>query len=130
MRKGLITIIMMGVITLAVSAPASAGQGSAFSWLNQFQLKGVGAAGPQTHMFQIFNGFMWFRDADGDGIPNGLDPDYTRPLDGTGFGAPEKKTGEEGYYYQHRIRTRYSLSGDSADQDQDRIRLRDRLCDR
>lgn len=28
-------------------------------------------------------------DADGDGIPNGLDPDYVRPLDGTGqrFGA-------------------------------------------
>lgn len=23
-------------------------------------------------------------DADGDGIPNGQDPDYTRPLDGTG----------------------------------------------
>jgi hypothetical protein len=25
------------------------------------------------------------RDADGDGIPNGQDPDWTRPLDGTGY---------------------------------------------
>ena len=28
--------------------------------------------------------FNWFRDADGDGIPNGLDEDWIRPLDGTG----------------------------------------------
>ncbi len=26
-------------------------------------------------------------DADGDGIPNGQDPDYVRPLDGSGSGA-------------------------------------------
>jgi hypothetical protein len=26
----------------------------------------------------------WMQDADGDGIPNGQDPDYVRPLDGTG----------------------------------------------
>lgn len=26
-----------------------------------------------------------FADADGDGIPNGQDPDWTRPLDGTGY---------------------------------------------
>jgi len=33
---------------------------------------------------QAYN-FNWFRDADGDGIPNGLDEDWTRPLDGTGY---------------------------------------------
>ncbi len=26
----------------------------------------------------------WMQDADGDGIPNGLDPDYVPPMDGTG----------------------------------------------
>lgn len=29
--------------------------------------------------------FQWMRDADGDGIPNCLDPDWVRPLDGTGY---------------------------------------------
>lgn len=29
--------------------------------------------------------FNWFRDADGDGIPNGLDEDWVRPKDGTGY---------------------------------------------
>lgn len=30
--------------------------------------------------------FSWMRDDDGDGIPNGLDPDYEKPEDGTGYG--------------------------------------------
>jgi hypothetical protein len=30
---------------------------------------------------------MQERDSDGDGIPNCDDPDWTRPLDGTGYGA-------------------------------------------
>jgi len=29
--------------------------------------------------------FAWFRDADGDGIPNGLDDDWLRPEDGSGY---------------------------------------------
>jgi hypothetical protein len=29
--------------------------------------------------------FAWFRDADGDGIPNGMDDDWVRPEDGTGY---------------------------------------------
>lgn len=29
--------------------------------------------------------FSWFRDADGDGIPNGLDEDWARPEDCTGY---------------------------------------------
>lgn len=42
------------------------------------------------------------RDADGDGIPNGQDPDWTRPLDGTGYkdqnrvGRPEAGTTGQG----------------------------------
>lgn len=31
------------------------------------------------------NGYQWEQDADGDGIPNGQDPDWQPPLDGTGF---------------------------------------------
>jgi hypothetical protein len=50
-------------------------------------------------------------DADGDGIPNGLDPDYVRPLDGTGerFGA----TGEcellsaSAETYQHKYMNKF-----------------------
>jgi len=30
--------------------------------------------------------YQWLRDNDGDGIPNGLDPDYIKPEDGTGYG--------------------------------------------
>ena len=29
--------------------------------------------------------FAWFRDNDGDGIPNGMDDDWARPEDGTGY---------------------------------------------
>ena len=29
--------------------------------------------------------FSWFRDADGDGIPNGIDEDWIRPEDGMGY---------------------------------------------
>jgi len=29
--------------------------------------------------------FSWFRDADGDGIPNGIDVDWIRPGDGMGY---------------------------------------------
>ena len=29
--------------------------------------------------------FAWFRDADGDGIPNGMDDDWFRPEDGNGY---------------------------------------------
>jgi hypothetical protein len=31
------------------------------------------------------NSFAWLRDNDGDGIPNGMDDDWTRPEDGTGY---------------------------------------------
>jgi len=29
--------------------------------------------------------FAWFQDADGDGIPNGMDDDWIRPENGSGF---------------------------------------------
>lgn len=36
------------------------------------------------------NSYRLARDADGDGIPNGQDPDWTRPLDGSGAKAQHK----------------------------------------
>jgi hypothetical protein len=36
--------------------------------------------------------FNWLRDDDGDGIPNGDDETWTRPLDGTGYGTLESTT--------------------------------------
>jgi len=42
------------------------------------------AATPSGNSFQIA------RDADGDGIPNGQDPDWARPLDGSGAKAQHK----------------------------------------
>lgn len=53
--------ILMFATTLGVT-PASAGSGT-----------GDG------------HSFAWFRDADGDGIPNGLDDDWVRPEDCTGY---------------------------------------------
>jgi hypothetical protein len=40
-------------------------------------------------------------DADGDGIPNGMDEDYVRPQDGSGYG-PGDGTGAETMGGQHR----------------------------
>ena len=31
------------------------------------------------------HGFAWVNDADGDGIPNGQDPDWVPPRDGSGY---------------------------------------------
>ncbi len=37
------------------------------------------------------------RDDDGDGIPNGLDPDYVKPMDGTGRKLAYGRNGERGH---------------------------------
>ena len=41
-------------------------------------------------------------DADGDGIPNGCDPDYAPPADGTGYrlGVRDGAGGEDGFVYR------------------------------
>jgi len=64
MRNVLITmLVMLGVIAITASM-AAAGNGP--------------MTGP--------NAFKWARDDDGDGIPNGLDPDWLPPQDGSGYG--------------------------------------------
>jgi hypothetical protein len=39
----------------------------------------AGSANGKAHSFK------WFRDADGDGIPNGMDEDWIRPLEDAGY---------------------------------------------
>ena len=46
----------------------------------------VAAAVPAAHAGSAFgHGFAWMNDHDGDGIPNGQDEDWIRPMDGTGY---------------------------------------------
>jgi len=47
----------------------------------------------------------YFNDSDGDGIPNGLDPDYTPPADGTGF--QYQRRGGAGVVSQVQTRSTY-----------------------
>ena len=45
----------------------------------------LGAADANAGPIGYNHYFKWLRDADGDGIPNCLDPDWVRPRDGTGY---------------------------------------------
>jgi len=92
-------------------------------------------------------GYVWLRDDDGDGIPNGQDPDWIRPEDGTGYqmkygfgpfiATPLFTMGPAGnifsyaYLYQNRIRDRkHDGEGTPAgDLLRLRLRLRDGSCD-
>jgi hypothetical protein len=64
------------------------------------------------------SGFQWFRDADGDGIPNHLDDDWIRPQDGTG------------YQMKHGRPLSNTCSSFDAAGPRDRDRLRDGTNDR
>ncbi len=69
-----------------------------------------------SYAFKYFH--QWFRDDDGDGVPNCIDPDYVRPEDGTGYGklGPALGSGPCGG------------EGDGVP-DRDRIRIRDQKRD-
>ncbi|MDD4858204.1 MAG: hypothetical protein PHD74_08900 [Candidatus Krumholzibacteria bacterium] len=94
MRKMITIAATMIAIFVLASPSVMAGNG-----------KGTG----EGNFFKNF--YQWLRDDDGDGIPNCIDPDYTRPEDGTGYG----KLGP-------------SLSA-VQDGDRDQIRDRDQLKD-
>ncbi|MCB2230035.1 hypothetical protein KQH82_04910 [bacterium] len=97
MRKSLLLATILGLVVLMGAPTAMAGDGKGSAWAHAFN---------------------WFQDADGDGIPNGLDPDWIRPYDG------------DGYKHGHRFQIGEQSStdgGPTGDQDQDR--LRDRLQD-
>jgi len=66
-----LALLMLGVFSLLTLDSANAQQVG-----NQYGKKNMEQYGP--------------RDDDGDGIPNGQDPDYVKPKDGTGNG---RKTG-------------------------------------
>ncbi|MGD8414811.1 MAG: hypothetical protein PVF33_11290 [Candidatus Latescibacterota bacterium] len=93
---------------------------------------------PQTHA-GTGNGdghnYNWLRDDDGDGIPNGLDEDWLRPLDGSGyqmkygFGGPFDGlyliAFDEGKLLRKQYRYRYDPSEDGGDRTRLRIHNRD-----
>jgi hypothetical protein len=82
--------------------------------------------------------FNWLRDFDGDGIPNGLDEDWFRPLDGTGYqlkhGFGLLFTGfswgdsEDGKIYSYQYRHRKNQHEGAGDCTRDRKQLRDGTC--
>ena len=82
--------------------------------------------------------FAWFRDADGDGIPNGLDDDWVRPQDGTGYqlrhgfglilaGLPLVSS-ENGNTFTYQYRYQKNQSDPPGDCIRDRKQLRDGTC--
>jgi hypothetical protein len=86
------------------------------------------------------HGFAWFNDDDGDGIPNGQDPDWIRPLDGSGYKfrhglgvtvMPRSGPAASGNTYQHRFQYRHKSGAGTCigtNPLQIRLRLRDGSC--
>jgi hypothetical protein len=114
MRQSIILAIVILAALVFATTPAAAGNGYG-----------------QT---DDWSGFRWARDDDGDGIPNGLDPDWTRPRDGSGYGiiafigpsligALEQHQNRHEWQYEKRTGTR-SL----ADAIRECTRSRDRSC--
>jgi hypothetical protein len=72
MRKAT-TIALALMLLLVIGSAESMASGP-------FGPKGDGTGNAFAYFYQ------WLRDSDGDGVPNGLDPDWVRPEDGTGYG--------------------------------------------
>jgi hypothetical protein len=104
-----------------------------------FAVPAAEAANPFGSFFttgSFANMYKWFRDFDGDGIPNGQDPDWVPPLDGTGYQAehqngslsgdpdPAGNTNQSQYRYTIKEKKYQLESGDLL-----RLRLRDGSCD-
>ena len=75
-----------------------------------------------------------FRDADSDGIPNCMDPDWYRPQDGTGYQDRHQnglstegiQTAGDGEQHQYRSQYRWNYQSPDGKGDCDRFRDRDR----
>jgi len=84
------------------------------------------------------HGFSWFRDADGDGIPNGMDPDWFPPEDGTGYRLKHQfgllgvgtflRAGDGQNAYNQQYRHRRNQGDAAADCLRIRQQLRDGSC--
>ena len=83
------------------------------------------------------NSFAWLRDDDGDGIPNGMDDDWIRPEDGTGYQLKHRfgfvlvgpfggQAG--GYAYEKEYRQRKNQPDSPGDCLRIRLELRDGSC--
>lgn len=83
--------------------------------------------------------FAWFRDADGDGIPNGMDEDWFPPEDGEGYQVKNQfglfglglvlGAGDNGYTYGSQYRQRKNGSDALGDFIRLRQHLRDGSCE-
>jgi hypothetical protein len=109
----ILLILLVLAISMAVGVPqASAGTGNGDS-----------------------HSYKWLRDADGDGIPNGLDEDWVRPLDGSGhqmkygFGSPLNGLFLVSFSDGNLLRKQYRYRYDPSDPVGDGIRLREQLRD-
>ena len=83
----------------------------------------LGASQASAKVGPMFGyGYQWFRDADGDGIPNGLDDDWVRPQDGTGhqlkngFAGPNTVGDKNQYNNQKRFQYRPKGPGPNGKQ--------------
>lgn len=95
------------------------------------------AEGGKMRLRHFFN-FEWLRDADGDGIPNCLDDDWTPPQNGTGyqdthgFGSADSgaMNGDGQIQEMSRTRNRHGSGNESGagDLTRSRTRLRDGSC--
>ncbi|MDH4157112.1 MAG: hypothetical protein OEW00_07545 [candidate division Zixibacteria bacterium] len=78
--------------------------------------------------------YQLFRDADGDGIPNCMDPDWYRPQDGAGYQERHQnglstegiQAGGNGDQSQYRSQYRWNYQSPDGKGDRDRLRDRDR----
>ncbi len=119
MRRALLLALLVGI---AISLGAS----------------DANAEGGKLRLSHFFN-FEWFRDADGDGIPNCLDDDWAPPQDGTGyqdkhgFGSSGSgaMNGDGQTQEMSRNRNGYGSGNESGQGDltRTRSRLRDGSCD-
>lgn len=98
----------------------------------------LGASHAQAVTGPIYGlSFQWFRDADGDGIPNHLDDDWVRPEDGTGYQMKHGITSPtacsslriEQSRQAFRYMWRHHVKSPGLEADQIRDRIRDRLHD-
>lgn len=91
MKTRILTLLATIALTLAIAATAA-------------QAAGPNAPGSCPS--------PWMQDADGDGIPNGQDPDYLRPQDGTGS-QYRRGAGPLGAGNRHRWQWREAFTGEN-----------------
>jgi len=109
--------ILLIILVLAVSTAVGVPQSSA------------GTGNGDGHSYK------WLRDADGDGIPNGLDEDWVRPLDGTGhqmkygFGSPLNGLFLVSFSDGNVLRKQYRYRNDPSETGGDRIRSKEHRRD-